>query len=114
MTGFIQVITTVANRHDAQRIAGELLERRLAGCVQVLGPVSSTYRWKGAIETSDEWLLLIKSREELYPAIDTAIRELHPYDVPEILAVPVAAGHADYLRWLAEETTNPPSPPPRQ
>lgn len=111
MTAFIQVVTTVANRHDAQRIAGELLERRLAGCVQVLGPVASTYRWKGAIETNDEWMLLIKSREELYPAIDAAIRELHPYDVPEILALPVAAGHAEYLRWLAEETASPPATP---
>ncbi len=111
MTGFIQVLTTVANRHDAERIAGELLERRLAACVQVLGPVASTYRWKGTIETSDEWMLFIKSREELYPAIDAAIRELHPYDVPEILALPVAAGHADYLRWLAEETASPPPSP---
>jgi len=111
MTAFIQVMTTTANRHDADRIAGELVERRLAACVQLLGPVTSTYRWKGAIETSDEWLLLIKSREELYPAIDAAIRELHPYDVPEILAVPVTAGHADYLRWLGEETGSPPASP---
>ncbi len=108
MTGFIQVQTTIANRHDAQRIAGELLERRLAACVQVLGPVTSTYRWKGAIETSDEWMLVIKSREELYPAIDAAIRELHPYDVPEILAVPIAGGHPEYLRWLADETAGAP------
>jgi len=75
----------------------------MAACVQVLGPISSTYRWQGALETSQEWLCLAKSRRGLYDAIEKAIRRIHPYQVPEILAVPVVAGSAAYLAWLDEE-----------
>jgi periplasmic divalent cation tolerance protein len=104
MAEYIQVFTTTARRDEAQRIAQELVERRLAACVQVLGPIASTYRWKGAIETSDEWLCLIKSRAGLFPQIEAAIREVHPYELPEILAVPVVAGGSDYLAWLFGNT----------
>ena len=99
---FIQVLTTTDRHEDATRIARELVERRLAGCVQVLGPITSTYRWEGAVETAQEWLCLVKSTRERYDELEGAIRELHPYDVPEILAVPVVAGHAPYLAWLEE------------
>jgi periplasmic divalent cation tolerance protein len=103
MTDLIQVITTTARRDEAQRIAQELIERRLAACVQVLGPITSTYRWKGQIETSEEWLCVIKSRQSLYPQIEEALRGLHPYEVPEIVAVPIVAGHRPYLAWVDEE-----------
>lgn len=103
MTGFLQVMTTTANQEDAERIARALVERRLAGCVQVVGPIHSTYWWEGAVETADEYLCLVKSSREAYPALEAAIQELHPYDVPEILAVPVAAGSAAYLTWLQGE-----------
>jgi len=103
MPEHIQVLTTTASREDAERIARVLVEERLAACVQVLGPISSTYRWQGAIETSQEWLCLAKSRRNLYEAIEKAIRGVHPYQVPEILAVPIVAGSADYLAWLDQE-----------
>ena len=103
MTDFIQVVTTTGSREDADRIARALVEKRLAGCVQVLGPISSTYRWEGEIESAEEWLCLIKSSSDRYPDLERAILELHPYDVPEILATPVAAGSAAYLQWLADE-----------
>ncbi len=107
MSEYIQVLTTVESREDAERIARTLVEERLAACVQVLGPISSTYRWQGAIRASQEWLCLAKSRRGLYDAIEKAIRRVHPYQVPEILAVPIVAGSAAYLAWLDEEVQRP-------
>jgi len=106
MSDYVQVLTVVERQEDAERIARSLVEARLAACVQVLGPVTSTYRWQGSIETSREWLCLAKSRAELYPQIEEAIRQIHPYQVPEILAVPILAGSASYLEWLERETGN--------
>ena len=103
MTKINQVITTTETKADAQAIADALVERRLAACVQVIGPITSTYRWQGEIETAEEWLGVIKSRQDLYDVLEAAIREVHPYDVPEILAVPVVAGSKDYLAWLDSE-----------
>jgi periplasmic divalent cation tolerance protein len=102
MTKTIQVITTAGTKADAQRIA-RAVEKRLAGCVQIIGPITSTYWWQGEIETAEEWVCVIKSKRELYERLEAAIREVHPYDVPEILAVPVIAGSQDYLRWLDSE-----------
>jgi periplasmic divalent cation tolerance protein len=109
MTEHIQVVTTTSSRDEAERIARVLVDERLAACVQVLGPISSTYRWQGAIETSQEWVCLAKSRRELYDQIEKAIRGAHSYQVPEILAVPVLAGSADYLIWLNQEVKRPAS-----
>jgi len=103
-SGFIQVTTTAAERADAEKIARALVERRLAACVQVAGPVSSTYRWRGDIETAQEFLCIIKTRAELFEKVESAIRELHPYETPEIIATPITGGSADYLKWLADET----------
>jgi len=103
MPDYIQVVTTTASREDAERIAQALVAERLAACVQVLGPIASTYRWQGTIETAQEWLCLVKSRGELYGKIEDAIRRLHPYEVPEILALPVVAGSGAYLAWLDGE-----------
>jgi periplasmic divalent cation tolerance protein len=103
MSDVIQVITTTASREEAERIARGLVEERLAACVQVLGPIASTYRWEGAIDNSQEWRCEAKSRADLYGEIEKAIRRLHSYQVPEILAVPVAAGSADYLAWIDRE-----------
>ncbi len=100
MKEYIQVMTTTETEEEARRIARALVERRLAGCVQVLGPITSTYWWEGEIETAQEWLCLIKSRRDLYPELETAIRELHTYEVPEILALPVVEGDRRYLEWL--------------
>jgi periplasmic divalent cation tolerance protein len=105
MEEFIQVTTTTDKREDAERIARSLVETRLAGCVQIVGPVTSIYRWKGRIETAGEWLCLIKSREDLYGAIERAIRSFHPYETPEIVASPITAGSREYLGWLRNELT---------
>jgi periplasmic divalent cation tolerance protein len=103
MTGFIQIITTIDSREAAQAIAAALVEGCLAGCVQVIGPISSTYRWQGKIETDEEWLCLIKTHAERYAQVEEAIRELHSYDEPEILAMPVVDGSPGYLGWLSEQ-----------
>ncbi len=101
---YIQVITAIQKRGDADRIARGLVERRLAGSVQVLGPIVSTYWWKGNIETTQEWLLLIKSVKALYREIEAKIKEIHPYEVPEIIAVPIVDASEDYLEWLRSVT----------
>ncbi len=108
MAEYLQVITTVATREVADKIAASLVDQRLAACVQVIGPITSTYRWQGAMETSQEWLCLAKSRRDLYRPLEEAIRQVHPYQVPEILAIPVIAGSAAYLAWL-DASVLPPS-----
>jgi periplasmic divalent cation tolerance protein len=100
----LQIITTTASVEDARRIAEALVERRLAACVQIFGPIESIYRWEGKIENATEFQCWIKTREELYPRVELAIRELHTYDVPEVLALPVVQGSSAYLDWLARET----------
>lgn len=104
MAEYVQVSTTAGTKKDAERIASALVEKRLAACVQVAGPIASTYWWQGKMETAEEWLCLAKTRCELYGPLEHAIREIHPYDTPEIIAVPIAAGSADYLAWLSDVT----------
>ncbi len=99
----IQVSTTTATKADAERIAAALVEQRLAACVQVSGPIHSCYRWQGEIETAEEWLCSAKTTREAYDQVEQAIRELHSYDEPEIMAVPIVAGSAGYLAWLREQ-----------
>jgi len=101
MTGYIQAITTTATKADAQTIADTVVGRRLAGCVQIVGPIASTYRWQGKIEKAEEWLCIIKSKKDLYTELEKAILETHPYKVPEILAMPVIEGSGRYLEWLS-------------
>ena len=103
MAEYIQVVTTTERKQDAEAIARALVEERLAACVQVLGPITSTYRWEGEIETGQEWQCWAKSRRELYGRIEGTIVRLHPYEVPEILAVEIVAGSPSYLAWLDEE-----------
>jgi periplasmic divalent cation tolerance protein len=105
MSAYLQVVTTTALREEADRIARELVETRLAACVQIVGPIASTYRWQGKIETSAEWQCWAKTRDDLFDRVSEAIRRIHPYEVPEILALPVVAGSASYLAWLDAETT---------
>ena len=102
MTDHVQVLTTVGSEEDAERISAALVERRLAACVQTLGPIASRYRWQGAVETAREWQCLAKTEASRYPEVESAIRELHPYDEPEILATPIVAGSAGYLAWVSE------------
>ena len=111
MTEAIQVVTTAGSKEEANKIANALVARRLAACVQVSGPITSTYHWQGKIETSQEWVCVIKSLASKYPALEAAIYELHSYDVPEILATSVVAGHRGYLDWLAAELNDGPEGP---
>ena len=103
MADYIQVHTTTETREDAERIARTLAEKRLAACIQITGPVASTYWWKGKLETAQEWLCTIKSREALYGELEKAIKEMHPYETPEIIALPIVAGSREYLDWLRNE-----------
>lgn len=103
---FLQVITAAGNREEADRIAAALVDRRLAACVQIVGPVSSVYRWQGQIERSEEWLCQIKTTRQYYAAVEAAIRELHSYECPEIIATPIVAGSAAYLQWLSEQASS--------
>lgn len=100
MKSYIQVITTTETKEQAQTIAQHLVEAKLAACVQITGPIASTYRWKGKVETANEWNCLIKTREELYDKVETAIKKLHSYETPEIFAVPIIKGSSEYLSWL--------------
>lgn len=102
-TDFLQVVTTTDDKEDADRIARSLVEQRLAACAQVIGPISSTYHWQGAIENSQEWLCVAKTSRGCYAALERAIRQIHRYDVPEILATPVVAGSETYLDWMRSE-----------
>ncbi len=103
MDVFIQVVTTVENRDDAQRIARAVVEKRLAACAQVVGPVTSTYWWKGRIEEAEEWQCFLKTREDRFDALEQAIREIHPYEVPEIISMPLVQVSPAYREWLRQE-----------
>lgn len=99
------VITNCPDEASANRIALAVVEARLAACVNLLPRVQSVYHWQGAVESASEVPLLIKTTAARYDALQAAIRDLHPYDVPEIIALPIAAGLPAYLDWLAVETT---------
>jgi periplasmic divalent cation tolerance protein len=100
----LQVFCTIDSETGARAIAHALVEERLAACVQVVGPVHSAYRWDDAVETATEWLLLMKTTRERFPDLRDAIADRHPYEVPEIVAVPIADGLADYLTWIGTST----------
>ena len=107
MHEYIQVATTVATEKEAAEIAGLLIEKRLAACVQVVGPITSHYRWQGKIETAAEYLCLAKSRVALYSEIEAAIKAVHAYEVAEIIATPIIAGSKEYLAWHRAEVREP-------
>ena len=98
------VITNCPDEETANRIGLALIEEKLAACVNILPRVQSIYRWQGAVESATEVPLLIKTTAASYPALEAAIRERHPYDIPEIIALPVTAGLPAYLNWVAAET----------
>src|SRR5258708_39926415 len=103
MADFIQVLTTTDSKILAEHIGRALVELRLAACVQIVGPMASIYRWQRQIETAEEWQCWIKTTRERFTSVELAIRELHTYSVPEILAIPIIAGSAAYLQWLEEQ-----------
>ncbi len=106
MNTYIQISTTTETKEQAQKIARYLVEQKLAACVQISGPIESTYRWKGKVETASEYLCLIKTRTSLFKKVEAAIKKLHPYETPEIIATPIVKGSREYLNWLDDETGN--------
>ena len=98
------VLTNLPDRAAAERLAGSLVEMRLAACVNILAPCLSVYRWKDAMQRDEEHPMLIKTTAECYPELETAIRAGHPYELPEIIAVPIERGLPAYLDWVAAQT----------
>jgi len=99
------VLTNLPDRASAEKLAGALVESRVAACVNILAPCRSVYRWKGAVQHDEEHPLLIKTTAARYAALEAAIRAGHPYELPEIIAVPVEAGLPEYVAWVDAETT---------
>jgi periplasmic divalent cation tolerance protein len=105
VTDAIVALSTVANAGDAQRIGRALVERRLVACVNVVPGVTSIYAWKGSVTTDSELLLVIKTRREKLDEVRSALLELHPYQVPELIALPIEGGHDKYLEWIEDSVS---------
>jgi len=105
MDEIVIILTNLPDRASALKLAGELVEQRLAACVNVLAECSSVYRWEGRIKSATEVTVLVKTRAQRYDEVEAEIRRLHPYELPEIVAVPVVRGLDEYLEWVAGETT---------
>ena len=105
MTDFIVVYVTASSREEAQRIADALVEERLAACANIVPGIASVYRWKGEICCDDETLLIVKSRSALFERLCARVKEVHSYEVPEVIGLPIVVGSSDYLSWLKGETT---------
>jgi periplasmic divalent cation tolerance protein len=101
------VLTNLPDRAAAEKLADALIQKRVAACVNILAPCRSVYRWKGAVQHDEEHPVLIKTTRESYAALEAAIREAHPYELPEIVAVPIERGLPAYLDWVAAETMLP-------
>jgi len=112
MTDVLLVLTTLPDKASADTLAARLIEENLAACVSILAPCESIYRWQGAIETAREIPLFIKTLRDRYPALEAAIRALHPFEIPELIALPVTHGSSAYLDWVAASVTMPNPPPP--
>lgn len=98
------VFTNLPDRASAEKLAAALVEQRVAACVNVLAPCRSVYRWQGAVRREEEHPVLVKTTRERYAALEAAIRAAHPYELPEIVAVPIERGLPDYLQWVIAET----------
>jgi len=105
MTDKILVLSTAGSEAEADKIARALVERRLAACVNILPKISSVYWWQGKIEKSEEWLLVIKTKQEFFAVVRDTIKELHSYELPECISIQMDDGSADYLRWIEESVT---------
>ena len=101
------VLVTTSDRNEAERIAAALVKWKMAACVSILPGVESRFWWDGKIDTASEFLLMIKTTMDRFPDVEAAVKEYNSYKVPEIIALPIEAGHAPYLRWLAESTHPP-------
>jgi periplasmic divalent cation tolerance protein len=106
-SSYMVVLITTGSLEEARRIADVLVQQRKAACVNIVPQVSSMYRWEGRIQEDEESLMIVKTRAELLPEVVDSVRAAHSYEVPEIIALPVAGGNQDYLDWLGRETGQP-------
>ena len=104
---YVQVQTTAGSSEEAGRLADALLTRRQAACVQVVGPIRSRYWWNGQLESAEEWLCLAKTTESCVESLTATVLEVHSYDTPEVIVLPILSGSESYLRWLAGEVHGP-------
>lgn len=104
MSEFLQIMTTTDTKEAAIKIAQQLVEQKIVACVQVSGPITSIYRWKGNIENTEEWYCTIKTRKSLYYQVEESIKAIHSYEVPEIIALPILEGSRAYLDWIIDVT----------
>lgn len=102
---YIQIFTTFPRKSDAEKIAKRLINEKLAGCVQVFGPIKSFYRWKGKVNIAREWLCVVKTTAIKYKRVEKAIKKIHSYSTPEIIFVPIVGGDPGYLSWLNKQLT---------
>ena len=102
MARCLQVVTTIDTKEHGDAIGKKLLEKRLAACVQIEGPISSSYWWKGEMETAKEWRCIIKTPVEKYNEVERTIRSNHPYEEPEIIGLAITAGSSTYLEWIED------------
>jgi len=100
MSPYVVVIVTVANREEAEKIVRSLLEERLIACANIVGPISSIFWWEGKIDEASEFLVFMKSHENHFERLSERVAELHSYEVPEIIALPIIKGSPPYLEWL--------------
>ncbi len=107
MTDSIVIFVTAGSEAEAEKIARALVEEQLAACVNILSPIRSIYRWQGQVADDREWLLLIKTRAERFAAVESRVKALHSYQVPEVIALPIVTGAEGYLRWLRESVSEP-------
>ncbi|HEU5383136.1 MAG TPA: divalent-cation tolerance protein CutA [Ktedonobacteraceae bacterium] len=107
MTECIQVTTAIDSQAKAQQLAELLVKQRLAACVHVSGPITSTYWWQGKIEIAEEWMCSAKTLDACYPEVEAAIKRWHSYEEPEIVALPLLTGSTGYLDWIRRETREP-------
>jgi len=104
MSQYIQILCNCPNQSTANNIANELIELKLAACVNILPAVTSVYRWQGKLEQETEVQLQIKTTMELYQSVEEQLLMLHPYDVPEVIALPIINAHQPYLDWIKQNT----------
>ena len=105
MTEALIVLTTAPSRDEAVSLAHKLVDEKIAACVQIEGPITSVYRWDGELDTAEEWRCVVKTTRAQYNSVETKLRSWHSYDVPQIIAVPIDCGSAQYLNWLLLNTS---------
>ena len=99
---YTMILSTASSKDEAHEIANALVERRMVACVNIIGPIESIYRWKGAVESAHEFLLLMKTQADRFECVRDAIKQMHSYDVPEVIQVPIQNGLPAYLTWISE------------